>query len=247
MRAAPLAFSLGALCLGVAASLLLLVPGIPPFFGDDMDGDGVSDNFQRVREEVDYTVGPDGGWSSHVIGYSSEPDLPLISFALIGLDLALPVSTYIVLWRRKEAAKRSSEGSEGMMMHDTVRRIAAFMEVNPSLISALRYTYSSMPESGRTSLGRLIWAVRSKGNDFEREYALFGAEWSREDPLVAKALADLGAAEREPTPSEVSGSARRAMDELTEGARRRMSSYVHSLQGPSTALFGIGVLLLNKK
>jgi hypothetical protein len=33
------------------------------------------------------------------------------------------------------------------------------------------------------------------------------------------------------------------MDELTEGARRRMSAYVHSLQGPSTALFGIGVLL----
>jgi hypothetical protein len=243
MRGAPIFYSLSALILGIAISVTLLIPGAPPFFGPDLDRDGVSDTFQRVREDKDYRLGPDGGWISETTGYRSEPNIPLIAFTLVGSVVAFPVMVHLVAWRRKEGGSKASEDIERMMMHDTVRRIAAFMEVNPSLISALRNTYASMPEAGRRSLGGLLWAVRSRGNDFMTEFARFRDEWALHDPLVAKALSDLRSAEKEPTPAEVSGSARRAMDELTEGSRREMASYVHSLQGPATALFGIGVLL----
>ena len=237
------AFALIALLAGIVISVLIIIPGIPPLYGADLDSDGVSDNFQRINERQDHRLDEDGEWVTERVGYTSSFDVPLLAFTLIGLNLAVPILVFYSLWSKGRRSTAEDEGAERAGMHDGIRRIATFLEVNPSLISALKYAHASMPDPGRRSLGRLLWAIRSKGSDFREEYRNFRAEWMDRDPLVGKALTDLESAEREPTSLEVSLSARRAMDELTEGTRREMSKYVQSLQGPTTALFAIGVLL----
>jgi len=161
----------------------------------------------------------------------------------MALIVAAPSLTYFLTRPKVTDQDSSTNWDERSAMHDNVRRIAAFLEVNPSLISAIRYAHGSMPDRSGNVLGGLIWSARSRGKDFSREYSSFKERWMKKDPLVGKALSDLEVAEKEPTALEVSISARRAMDDLTEGSRREMSRYIQSLQGPTTALFAIGVLL----
>ena len=57
------------------------------------------------------------------------------------------------------------------MMNDQVRRIAAFLEVNPSLQSALKATQVSLPEREQRILAPLIWSPFTTGAPFMEVYS----------------------------------------------------------------------------
>jgi len=238
-RAALLAL----LCVVAGLTLSILLISSEPLGHDDLDDDGISDMFQDIHPIVTYRLGEDGQWKEELVGHGSRNDLPMIAFTAFASVLAFPLAVYLLLSRKEPVDARRLERSEMTSMHDSVRRIASFLEVNPSLISAVKQTYASLPDDRRGPLGDLIWSARAKGGDFSKEYERFRAGWDGRDPVVGRALGDLQMAEREPTVMEVAMSARRAMDDLTEAVRLEMSRYVGSLQGPTTALFAIGVLL----
>ena len=220
-----------------------LSPGISPLGSEDLDGDGVNDFFQSVDPVVEYRPDQEGGWTEEKVGYTSSLDLPLLVFYSMLFLIAAPAGVYFTVHMRPVREKQRREARENGVMYDAVRRMASFLEVTPSLLYSVKYSFQSMPPSDRRVLSPLVWGSRGQGRSFGETYREFRKRWSEADPLIGKALSDLRQAGSEGSHPEVKRSARRTIRELTSEARRKASEYSESLKGPSTALFAVGVLL----
>ncbi|MGA1847954.1 MAG: hypothetical protein ACMUHB_01315, partial [Thermoplasmatota archaeon] len=102
---------------------------------------------------------------------------------------------------------------------------------------------SSMEEKDQRLLGPLVWGPFSEGKPFKLVYREIIEEWRARSPELGRALEGLSSAESEGTRIEVSSSSREVVQRLSEDTKARMEEYSRSLSGPSTALFGLGVLL----
>jgi hypothetical protein len=234
---------LAAVLLVIGSVLFIsVIFNIPVPNGQDVNGDGISDNFQRIHPREDI-LKKDGEWVVEIVGYEAEPDIPFLLFVGSVLLVLIPFGSALWLWDRPRRRSGIERWSEQGKMHDAVRRMAAFLEINPSLPSAVRLTRSSMPERDQSLLGSMIWAPFSEGRSFNSVYGAFTEEWKSRSTMLGNALQGLSSAEKESGQAEVMISARAVVSRLSEGTRAMMESYSRSLSGPSTALFGIGVLL----
>jgi len=238
---APLAAFISASILGCIL-LLSMYHNFPVAFSADIDGDGLSDWFQRIAP-VEDLVRREEGFEIVTVGYDSEPDLPFLLFTGSLLVLILPFSISLWIWNRPVRRERSRKWKDEGSMQDTVRRLAAFLEINPSLPEAVRLARASMPEKDQKLLGPLVWGPFSEGRSFKHVYTEMVKEWRSRSPEIGMALEGLSSAEREGSKMEVSSSSREVVLRLSEDTKARMEEYSRSLSGPSTALFGLGVLL----
>lgn len=210
--------------------------------GPDINEDGISDNFQIIYPEEDI-IKKDDHWVVETVGYTSEADVPYLLFVGSIFFLIIPFGPAFWLWDRPRRQLNVKRWMEQGRMHDAVRRIAAFLEINPSLPSAVRLTRASMSKESQSILGELVWSPFSEGRSFSSVYSSFAEDWRSRSPLLGTALTGLFSAEKENDQTEVILSARAVVDRLSEGSKALMERYSRSLAGPSTALFGIGVLL----
>ncbi|MGA1822540.1 MAG: hypothetical protein ACMUIG_08430 [Thermoplasmatota archaeon] len=242
-RMRPLTASIIALVIGIAVLRISMDPDLNPINGSDLDGDSVSDMYQETNPLIEVTIDGSGDPVEERVGYESSPDLPVIVFTASLFLVLIPAAAYLYFWnipRRRDERWRSRKAG---IMHDSVRRMASFLEVNPSLFYSIKCTIASQEEADRQVLNALLWESRCGGRPFRVVYDDFTDRCGRDDPLIGKTLKDLASAEGEASREEVRKSARRAIDELTEDAGRKMAEYVESLKTPSTALFALGVLL----
>ncbi|MGA1820776.1 MAG: hypothetical protein ACMUHU_07205 [Thermoplasmatota archaeon] len=222
--------------------LLMLVYNLPAPNGPDRDQDGISDNFQSVHPVKDVIKDGDG-WKVETVGYTSSLDMPFLIFTgsvLVGL---LPLGAAFWLWDRPRRALRNERWREEGRMHDVVRRLSAFLEINPSLPAAVRMARTSLPPDKQYMLGELTWGPFTEGRPFDEKFQEFRERWSCRSPVIGRALGSLISAEREASRAEVVISARSLVSRLSEESKAMMEAYSRSLAGPSTALFGMGVLL----
>ncbi|MGA1866306.1 MAG: hypothetical protein ACMUFK_02430 [Thermoplasmatota archaeon] len=239
-RSPPLAAAV--LIVAGTVVLLSLLYNLPVPNGPDKDSDGISDNFQNIAAVQD--IVKDGeGWRVETVGYTSEIDLTFVMFTGGLLTIVIPVGVALWLHDRSRRSVRVSRWREEGRMHDIVRRLSAFLEINPSLPSAVRLTRTSLPEVDQPMLGELAWAPFTRGRPFNEVYEEFKEEWSERSSLIGRALDSLGSIENEASRNEVALSARALVTRLSEESKTMMEEYSRSLAGPSTALFGIGVLL----
>ncbi|MGA1848088.1 MAG: hypothetical protein ACMUHB_01990, partial [Thermoplasmatota archaeon] len=222
--------------------LISLYSNFPVAISGDMNDDGVSDEFQIITPLEDL-VRKNGGWESVVVEYDSEPDLPFLVISGSLLVMALPFSISLWIWNRPQRKERIRRWEDEGSMQDTVRRLAAFLEINPSLPEAVKLARSSMEEKDQRLLGPLVWGPFSEGKPFKLVYREIVEEWRARSPELGRALEGLSSAESEGTRIEVSSSSREVVQRLSEDTKARMEEYSRSLSGPSTALFGLGVLL----
>ncbi len=222
--------------------LISLYSNFPVDLSGDMNGDGISDEFQ-ILTPLEDLVRKNGSWESVVVGYDSEPDLPFLVLSGSLLVLAIPFSISIWVWNKPQRMERIRRWEDEGSMQDTVRRLAAFLEINPSLPEAVRLARSSMEEKDQRLLGPLVWGPFSEGRSFKRVYEDIVEEWRSRSPELGRALEGLSSAESEGSRIEVSSSSREVVQRLSEDTKARMEEYSRSLSGPSTALFGLGVLL----
>lgn len=242
-RIRPITASITALVIGIAILVISLDPGLNPVGGGDLDGDSISDMYQRVDPVVEIGMDGSGDLVEERVGYTSSPDLPVIVFSASLFLIVIPAAAYLYFWnipRLRDERRRSRKTG---IMHDSVRRMASFLEINPSLFYSIKCTTASQEAGDRHVLNALLWESRCGGRPFDRVYADFTERCGRDDPLIGKTLTDLANAEGEASREEVRRSARRSIVELTEDAGRKMTEYVESLKTPATALFAIGVLL----
>ncbi len=235
----PLKGSIGAFFLGV---LIIIVIAVPDILGSkDIDRDGISDTFQNVEETKDLVLTPSGQWREVNVGYRSEMDLTFTAFIGMALLLVLPISVYYFLWeaplKKEELGKRVS----AFAMHDNVRRMASFLSTNPSLPNSARLSHVSQVGEGEKVLGQVLWSSRTTGSSLER--VLLEKARMLDDKILGSSMEGLISAERESTIEDVGRSCRSVVQRLGEDLKERMTSYSSSLKGPSTALFGLGVLL----
>ncbi len=238
----PLVVSILALLIGVTVIFFTITTGPTSMGLEDKDGDGVSDIYQDVEPRTEMVLSETGQWKEVHLGYGSELNLPFISFISILLLLVIPSSLYFHLSRRDMGPQRVQKGDEAVM-NDAVRRMCAFLEINPSLIKALRDSFTSLPERDRPVLSGLIWEIRGGVRSFEDIFSDFRMEWSRRSVSVGKALRSLEGIMNESDRSEVVGTARRTVAELSRDGRASMADYIRSLSLPTSALFALGVLL----
>ncbi len=235
----PLKGSIGVFLLG---ALIIIILAVPDILGSrDIDGDGISDTFQNVEDRTDLVLTPSGEWKEVNIGYRSETDLPFTAFIGTGLLVVLPLAVYYLMWeapiKKKELGKRVS----AFAMHDNVRRMASFLSTNPSLPNSARLSHVSQVGEGEKVLGQVLWSSRTTGSSLEG--VLLEKARMLDDKVLESSVEGLISAERESTIEDVGRSCRSVVQRLGEDLKERMTSYSSSLKGPSTALFGLGVLL----
>ena len=238
----PLVASILALLVGGAVILFSITTGPASMGLEDKDGDGISDIYQDVEPRTEMVLSEAGQWKEVHLGYGSELNLPFTSFISILLLLVIPSSLYFYLSRKEMGPRRVQKGDEAVM-NDAVRRMCAFLEINPSLIKALRDSFTSLPERDRPVLSGLIWEIRGGIRSFEDIFSDFRMEWSRRSGSIGKALRSLEGIMNESDRSEVIGTARRTVSELSRDGRASMADYIRSLSLPTSALFALGVLL----
>jgi hypothetical protein len=228
----------------IIGSLLLIsiYHNFPMAFSKDIDRDGISDDFQKITPVEDLVMKGDQ-WEIVVVGYDSEPDLVFLLIIGSFLVLLLPFFISLWIWNRPMREEMVRKWEEEGKMQDTVRRLSAFLEINPSLPEAVRLARTSMSEKDQNLLGPLVWGPFSEGRSFKNVYGEAVEEWRSRSPEVGRALEGLLSAEREGSRPEVSSSAREVVRRLSEDSKAKMEEYSRSLSGPSTALFGLGVLL----
>ncbi|MGA1793649.1 MAG: hypothetical protein ACMUHM_06840 [Thermoplasmatota archaeon] len=222
--------------------LMMLVYNLPVPNGPDMDQDGISDNFQSVHPVSDIVKDGDG-WRVETVGYTSSLDIPFLVFSGSILVVLLPSGGAFWIWDRPRRVLRKERWKEEGRMHDVVRRLSAFLEINPSLPAAVRMARTSLPLNEQYVLGGLTWGPFTEGRPFDEKFEEFREEWSSRSPVIGRALGSLISAEREASRAEVVVSARSLVSRLSEESKAMMETYSRSLAGPSTALFGMGVLL----
>ncbi|MFW3145964.1 MAG: hypothetical protein ACMUIE_04045 [Thermoplasmatota archaeon] len=236
----------------LAASLLALFFGGLIFLGllfgarigmlQDVDKDGISDIFQKVQAHGELFE-EEGEWRWVTTHHTSELNMPVV--VLLGLLLLtfLPSAVHLYLWYRPVKMKISQRREEEGMMHDQVRRMAAFLEVNPSLQNAVRATQVSLPDGEQRILGPLIWSPFTTGAPFSEVFTEYTADWRSRSAHIGEALSSLGASVSEKDSEKVSISARRTINTFDKATRDRIREYSRSLGGPTTALFAVGVML----
>ncbi len=239
--ARPLIASAAVFIAGVLVLAMTLSP--EPLGLKDIDGDGISDLYQDVTVLKDLQMTSDGEWVELEVGRASEMDLPFLIFVGVLLLIALPAAVLLYISRGPLRKAERDERDRASVMQDNVRRVAAFLEINPSLLSALKCAHISQSEKEGRILGRVLWEVRCRGRTFDECMAELSEEWGKEEPMLGRAIESLRKAELEPSEEEVLASARRVVERLSEESRERMEAYGRSLSAPSTALFGLGVLL----
>ncbi|MEA3559879.1 MAG: hypothetical protein U9R75_11555 [Candidatus Thermoplasmatota archaeon] len=224
------------------ALLACVVLNLPVKHSPDVDDDGVSDLFQNIEEDRELVKDGDE-WRNVVVGRSSETNFPAVSLFGFLLLFVFPVLTYTYIWQRPIRRRRSMERLEESRMLDLVRRIASFLEIDPSLQGALRNTQSSLPDDQQDILGPLAWEPMTRGVSFGSVYGDFTEKWTDRSQLIGGALRSLGASAREKDRENISSSVRRTMLSFDKGCREMIQEYARSLSGPSTVLFALGVLL----
>jgi hypothetical protein len=239
LRISPATGALGAFLLGVSVLVCLLIPDVLGM--KDVDEDGISDTFQNVTGISDLIMTPSGEWKEVSIGYTSTLDIPFTAFVGSLLLLVLPVSVYLIIRekpRRKEDLTRKLEATA---MHDNVRRMASFLSANPSLPNAVRLSHMSQKGGGERVIGQVIWESRTRGVSIEE--VLLERSRSLDDGALSASLEGLVSAEGESSFEDVRRSCDLVVKRLGEDLKEKMTYYASSLRGPSTALFGLGVLL----
>ncbi|MFO8052331.1 MAG: hypothetical protein R6V01_11640 [Thermoplasmatota archaeon] len=237
----PLTFSLFSLALGIVL-FICLVLNLPVEHSPDSDGDGISDLFQNLEEEKELVMVEDG-WKSVVVGRTSEMNAPVLLLTGALLLFVLPLLTYTYLWQRPLRRRNAKKRMEESRMLDLVRRIASFLEIDPSLQGAVRSTQSSLPHDQQGILGPLVWDPMTRGVSFEDVFEDFSQYWTGRSRLIGDALRSLGASAREKDQEKISLSVRRTMQSFDKGSRELIQEYARSLAGPSTVIFALGVLL----
>ncbi|MGA1872510.1 MAG: hypothetical protein ACMUHY_02465 [Thermoplasmatota archaeon] len=222
--------------------LLLSIHNLPVPNGPDRDSDGISDTFQSI-DPVQDVIRDGDGWQVVTVGYTTDMDLTFLISAGGVLIVVVPLSGAYWSWNRPRRKERERSWRQEGRMHDVVRRISAFLEINPSLPAAVKLTRTSLPQSEQSILGELVWSPFASGRSFDVVYGDFCERWSARSPVIGRALKSLGNVERESTEMEVVISARALVARLSEESKALMEGYSRSLSGPATALFGIGVLL----
>lgn len=239
MSISPLKGSMSAFFLGSIILVSLMIPDV--LGSEDLDGDGVSDTFQDIHEDSDLVLTSSGDWKEIHIGYSSNMNLPFTAFTALFLLLISPMVTYYLLFEvpvRKENLNRKVSASA---MHDNVRRMASFLSTNPSLPKAARLSHVSQEGEGERILGQILWKSRTTGESLEE--ALLERSRSLDDLALESSLEGLISAQSESSLQEVTRTCNAVVERMGEDIKEKMSSYTSSLRGPSTALFGLGVLL----
>jgi hypothetical protein len=233
-----------AIILMVLGSLgfIMLLNNLPFPNGDDVNGDGISDNFQKIHPVEDVIKDGDE-WRIETVGHTSDPDITFLLFSGSILIIFLPTGIALWQWNGPRREERIRKWKEEGKMHDSVRRIAAFLEINPSLSSAIKLTRTSLSERDQVQLGGLVWAPITESRSFDDIYSEFSSNWSERSPIIGDAFTGLSSAEKESGRTEIMLSARSVVERLSDGSRSLMEAYSRSLTGPSTALFGLGVLL----
>ncbi|GEM_PF-5584421 len=238
MRIKPYQVSLLAVVLGGA--VLISVVDARVLGLTDRDGDCISDLFQDLRTESDLVLTSGGEWKEVEIGYESSMNLPFTFFFASLLLICIPVLLYMDLNNRPLRRERMRRALEESAMQDNVRRISAFLQTNPSFPNAVRLAHLSQKGTGEKVLGKALWRSRTEGRTLEEVMLEMSAEWGN---AVRSAVSGLISAQGESNPEELKRSSMGVVERLGEDVKEAMTTYTRSLGPPSTALFGLGVLL----
>lgn len=221
---------------------LFLVLNQPVSHSPDTDGDGISDIFQDIEEHRELVL-VDGEWSDRIVGRSSEIELPSLLLAGSLLLFVIPSIVFVFIKSRPEREERTRVREEIGSMLDIVRRMASFLEIDPSLQEAVRKTQTSLSMKQQRILAPLLWEPMAEGRSFDHAYKDFSCRWEQRSPLIGRTLRSLGSASLEKDQEQISASVRKTMARFDKESREMITEYSRSLTAPSTGLFAIGVLL----
>jgi hypothetical protein len=125
-----------------------------------------------------------------------------------------------------------------------VHMIASSLRVDRSLATAIRFAASHAGGVAAEELERLEWAVRIRHfAGVDEGFLAFASAVGESDPEFKRALVTLHGAEAEGTREALERRLDRAYDIVVRAEERRRERLVATLERPSQALFGLGVVL----
>jgi Flp pilus assembly protein TadB len=172
-----------------------------------------------------------------------SPDF-LISLYLLLASAIAPLAILIYLANYpKRAAERQRVLSLGRMP-EAVNYMAMSMRVTPSLDRAVGFAADNTGGPLSASLRKVLWEVyMRRHSSIEEAFLAFAHDWGEWNDDFKRALHAVRAAEMERTKDGLQRSLDKALDIALSGAKRRMETFAHSLSGPTTVLFSLGILL----
>jgi hypothetical protein len=125
-----------------------------------------------------------------------------------------------------------------------VHLIASSLRVDRSLATAIRFAASHAGGVAAEELERLEWAVRIRHfASVDEGFLAFASAVGASDPEFKRALVTLHGAEAEGSREALERRLDRAYDIVVRAEERRRERLVATLERPSQALFGLGVVL----
>lgn len=210
---------------------------------EDLDDDGINDQFQDIRSESEFLISSSGEIKEVEIGHSSALDIPYTLFMGATFLVIIPVISYINVSRRGEYIEMQKARRRSTVLQENIRRISAFISISPSIPRAVRLSHMSQSGDDGKVIGSVVWNSRVKGTTIEDELMSTAKEFQGSDPHIFSGMDGIIRAQDGSDLGEIRRTCELVIRRLSEDMKESMTEYSNSLRSPASALFAIGVLL----
>lgn len=127
---------------------------------------------------------------------------------------------------------------------EAVHYMVMSMRLNPSLDRAVRFSSENLDEPLAGSLKKVLWDVYTRTYaSIEDSFMAFAEEWGHWNEDFKRAMYSIRMATLERTEEGLSRNLEKALESILTGTKKRIEDFAAGLQGPTTVLFGLGILL----
>jgi Flp pilus assembly protein TadB len=171
-------------------------------------------------------------------------DLIEMGIILIPGILAIPLIVYAIIASYPEIlAERVKTKSLGRTP-EAVNYLVMSMRLSPSLSKAVAFASESTDEPIASGLKKVLWDIYMRKHDtIEESFLAFAFDWGDINEDFKRSLYTLRSSTLERTDEGRARVLDKAQEIILNGTKRRIESFASSLNGPTTVLFALGILL----
>jgi Flp pilus assembly protein TadB len=127
---------------------------------------------------------------------------------------------------------------------EAVNYLVMSMRLSPSLSKAVAFSAESTDEPIASGLKKVLWDIYMRKYDsIEESFLAFAFDWGEINEDFKRALYTIRSSTLERSDEGRERILDKASEIILEGTKRRVEKFASSLQGPTTVLFALGILL----
>lgn len=167
----------------------------------------------------------------------------LLAFAPV-VVLALPVGLFVFLATFPEKLAKSVRVYSLGKSPEAVSYLAMSMRLAPSLNRAVGFAAENCEEPVASALEKVSWDVYLRRYpSVEESFLQMAHEWGKWNDDLRRSFHTIRSAALEPTTEGLDRVLEKAKDIILTGTKAKIEHFVAGLNGPTTVLFALGVLL----